>query len=188
MNGLKYALSIIAISCAGILLQASPDPETYDVPAVEFSVPSSTPQSCQCGVDCDCRIVSSEPVKAVTVRASKYNVGDVINIDGSDATITQVIVEANGKTRLKWERRRLAQSTGSHWTFPGMIDNHLRSTHGVDVSGMSREQMLSTHDAIHESSTPIVRQSQSYYQPQVQSNCPGGVCPSPSRTRTLFRW
>ena len=41
-----------------------------------------------------------------------------------------------------------------HWTFPGTIESHLGSTHGVDTSGMTRGQMLSTHDALHEGRAP----------------------------------
>jgi hypothetical protein len=37
-----------------------------------------------------------------------------------------------------------------HWTYPGTISYHLRNKHGVNVAGMSREQMLNFHDALHE--------------------------------------
>lgn len=40
--------------------------------------------------------------------------------------------------------------SSNHWSYPGTIDGHLQSTHGISTAGMSREQMLSTHDAIHE--------------------------------------
>lgn len=41
------------------------------------------------------------------------------------------------------------QSRG-HWTYPGTISGHLNGTHGVATAGMTREQMLNLHDAIHE--------------------------------------
>jgi hypothetical protein len=40
--------------------------------------------------------------------------------------------------------------SSNHWSYPGTIDGHLQSTHGISTAGMSREQMLITHDAIHE--------------------------------------
>lgn len=38
-----------------------------------------------------------------------------------------------------------------HWTYPGDLSDHLRTTHGVSVDGMSKEQMLNMHDVLHES-------------------------------------
>ena len=55
----------------------------------------------------------------------------------------------------------------NHWTFPGAIDGHLNSDHaaqllalGISTDGMSREQMLSLHDGLHEGS--IVAPTASY--------------------------
>lgn len=44
---------------------------------------------------------------------------------------------------------------GGHWTFPGNIDSHLQNTHGVSTSGMTYEQKLNLHDALHEGRTII---------------------------------
>jgi hypothetical protein len=48
-------------------------------------------------------------------------------------------------------RRRVAsvQSYG-HWSYPGDIATHLATTHGRTVAGLTREQMLNLHDALHE--------------------------------------
>jgi len=56
------------------------------------------------------------------------------------------------------------------------IADHLRSDHGVDVSGMSRAQMLATHDAIHDAEEG--RKTSSY---SSGSSCPPGGCPAPGR-------
>jgi len=40
--------------------------------------------------------------------------------------------------------------SANHWTYPGTIQNHLATDHGVSTSGMSRQQMLNLHDALHE--------------------------------------
>lgn len=43
---------------------------------------------------------------------------------------------------------------GRHWSYPGEIDDHLRQTHGKTTTGMTREEMLNLHDAIHEGRSP----------------------------------
>lgn len=37
-----------------------------------------------------------------------------------------------------------------HWSYPGTIDNHLESTHGVATAGLSRQEKLNLHDSLHE--------------------------------------
>jgi len=44
----------------------------------------------------------------------------------------------------------VVQRERGHWSYPGTIQGHLQGTHGVSTAGMSREQMLSLHDALHE--------------------------------------
>lgn len=40
--------------------------------------------------------------------------------------------------------------SAGHWSYPGTISGHLSRTHGVSTAGMTREQMLDLHDALHE--------------------------------------
>ena len=40
-------------------------------------------------------------------------------------------------------------SQQGHWSFPGSIDSHLKSTHGVDSTGMQSAQKLNLHDSLH---------------------------------------
>jgi hypothetical protein len=54
-------------------------------------------------------------------------------------------------------RQAIVSRSSGHWTHPGTIDGHLQSAHaaqlaqaGISISGMTREQMLDTHDALHE--------------------------------------
>ena len=69
---------------------------------------------------------------------------------------------------------------GPTWTWPGDLAQHVSTTHGVDVSGMSFSDLRATHDNIHngqrgyQAAMPTrrvqyVRRSGSY--------CPGGNCP-----------
>lgn len=47
-------------------------------------------------------------------------------------------------------RQSQMQSSGNHWTYPGDLASHLQGAHGVSVGGLTREQMLNLHDALHE--------------------------------------
>lgn len=53
------------------------------------------------------------------------------------------------------------QSTASagHWSYPGTITNHLEGAHGVPTNGMTREQKLELHDALHEGRAPAMKQT-----------------------------
>lgn len=50
-------------------------------------------------------------------------------------------------------------ATAGHWTYPGTITNHLEGAHGVPTNGMTREQKLELHDALHEGRSPTLNQS-----------------------------
>lgn len=43
-----------------------------------------------------------------------------------------------------------------HWSFPGTIESHLESTHGVATAGMTRQQKLNLHDSLHEGTSENV--------------------------------
>lgn len=49
--------------------------------------------------------------------------------------------------------------SAGHWTYPGTISNHLEGAHGVPTNGMTREQKLELHDALHEGRSPALNQS-----------------------------
>lgn len=51
------------------------------------------------------------------------------------------------------------QSRG-HYTYPGTIDNHLEYDHRVSTAGMTREQKLDMHDAIHRDEAGLVLQGE----------------------------
>lgn len=81
-----------------------------------------------------------------------------------------------------------------HWTFPGDLSDHLRTTHGANVDGMTKEQMLNMHDALHESEpVKVVQPVREVIQPVVQpvqsfiqqpSTCPAGQ-PCPQRVQPV---
>lgn len=45
---------------------------------------------------------------------------------------------------------RAINTRAGHWSYPGDIDSHLEGTHGVATAGMTRQQKLDLHDALHE--------------------------------------
>lgn len=49
------------------------------------------------------------------------------------------------------------RSAAGHWSYPGSIDSHLESTHGVATAGMSRQQKLDLHDSLHEGTASKAR-------------------------------
>lgn len=65
-----------------------------------------------------------------------------------------------------------ASSVG-HWTYPGTISSHLQNTHRVSTAGLTREQMLDLHDALHEgrayTPTRIAKPAKSVLVPRVES-------------------
>lgn len=67
-----------------------------------------------------------------------------------------VSVGWNGTKHLvgQWqqtERTTVARSTyHARWTWPGSLSSHLRSTHGINPTGMSQDDMERAHDAAHE--------------------------------------
>lgn len=71
----------------------------------------------------------------------------------------------------------------NHWTYPGEITSHLQTAHGKQTAGMSMEQQLSAHDAIHEAerrglTRSVTRTNVQSVPARSVSNCPGGVCPT----------
>lgn len=75
---------------------------------------------------------------------------------------------------------QVAATGGPHWTYPGDITTHLTGTHGANVAGLSIEQQLSLHDALHENRRVVPVQM--YSAPVYRSSCPGGVCPQRTQT------
>lgn len=67
-----------------------------------------------------------------------------------------------------------------HWSYPGDIASHLRNTHGINPTGMTREQMLTAHDLARERGWRPSR-AVSYAAPRRVyrscPSCPGGRCP-----------
>jgi hypothetical protein len=129
--------------------------------AEEAPAPEAKTCSCDCNGKCadlEKRIAALESAKALPSGVVATQ-GPVIKAAKVAASAPSLIVNRPG-----------------HWTYPGTINGHLESTHGVSTAGMSREQMLDLHDALHEGS--VVAPSAGRPVAMPVSNCPGGVCPT----------
>ncbi len=65
-----------------------------------------------------------------------------------DATVPKASRTSGGAVTSG--NKSTVRSGGLHWTYPGSIEHHLRTTHGQNVTGLTREQMLDLHDRLHE--------------------------------------
>lgn len=164
---------------------------------VEKSVEAPSESAC----DCDCKAELADLKKRVEVLESQVksnypsvssggggSTGKVVSSLGSTGSRVAMPVQqsygstgsATGPATSAPPRTPLRTAAAvvtapiaraGHWSYPGEISNHLAREHNVNVSGMTREQMLNLHDSLHESApvqAPV----------RFQSNCPGGVCPT----------
>lgn len=70
--------------------------------------------------------------------------------NGQCPTVQQSFIQAQPVRQVVRNVASVPLRNAGHWTYPGTIDSHLQSTHGVSTAGMTREQMLNLHDALHE--------------------------------------
>lgn len=125
-----------------------------------------------------------------TVASSSY--GSAGSSVVASATSPTLVVQQPPRTPLRTAAAVVTApiARAGHWSYPGEISNHLAKDHGVNASGMTREQMLNLHDSLHEgtavsSQTPSIQVFNAARPPvfprstpvQVQ-NCPGGNCPT----------
>jgi hypothetical protein len=60
----------------------------------------------------------------------------------------------------------------ARWTYPGTIQQHLASDHGISTAGKTQSQLLVEHDAIHDQIGPVSRTSAPIVVNQVQYSQP----------------
>jgi hypothetical protein len=180
---------------------------TLPVPVVEIPSVDKTccDDECNCCEQCPCNSVLEPVVESVAEvpkqNPAAYAVGDEIRTSsGALHTVTKVSV-IDGKWAYHTKPKSVSVSVStpaasvsgyydgtSQWTYPGDIRSHLATSHGTTAAaGMSKDQMESLHDSLHNATryAPAPRQ---FVMPRVQSNCPGGVCPTQPRTTLFSRW
>lgn len=92
-------------------------------------------------------------------------------------------VAADTQTEPKPVTSYTVDTKPGHWTYPGDLADHLRTTHGKKVDGMTTEQMLNMHDALHESEPVRIVQPAPVFVQQ-PSTCPLGQ-PCPQRVQPV---
>jgi hypothetical protein len=143
--------------------------------------------------DCNTRTEAFVKAQQAPAKASGGSSGTVSQTKYAPAS--EVVKSSGGSSGTVYQQKPYNSSpvivpvvsSSSHWSYPGDITTHLQSAHGQNVSGMSIEQQLNLHDALHESK-PVA--SRVVTRSSVQtSNCPGGVCPvnTSSTTRSFVR-
>ena len=116
---------------------------------------------------------------------------------GSEWVITESRVKTKTKTvvRLveKPQRIRLRWNINGSWSpSEQQTRSHLEGQHGIVTAGMTHQQMLDLHDALHEGRS-VTSRSKTTVRVQQSGGCPGGVCPLPAygrrtvRSRSFFR-
>lgn len=117
--------------------------------------------------------------------ALETTVAKIIQAEPVKATLPAPVAAPAPKP-VKQIPSAVASTSGPHWTYPGDITTHLTGTHGANVAGLTIEQQLSLHDALHENrnvvSVPM------YSAPVYRSSCPGGVCPIDGRAVQTTRY
>jgi len=61
------------------------------------------------------------------------------------------------------------------WTYPGRIQPHLASDHGVDASGMSNAEAVALHNRLHNAESRGIPVGAVSY---TADDCPNGMCPT----------
>jgi hypothetical protein len=188
----KYVVIIcLAFLIPAVLVDQSPTVALESPPVVKVA------GDCPCGSACPCRTESLPPVADVEPASpsDKQVIDDGLPKIGSRRMLNGIEQELTRVERIgdrvryyfRPVRSTVTRSSGGlHWSYPGEIRQHLASGHGVNASGMSREEAESLHDSLHNAERGVRVQQPTFYQPET-SGCPGGVCPSPVQRRTFFR-
>lgn len=208
-SNIRAAVAVVAV--AALVLSAinqTASPTMADVPLSSVAPPSPSasenPGTC-CGDGCDCCSScpcddkpKASPFVKSEVGQPPYPVGSIITDSTRPGRKFRVRSWYHDGTEWKANCDEVRQVTAdntassmqydgrSGWTYPGSIDSHLMTDHGISpsqLSTMDKRSMEALHDSLHNSGAGRVVRSA----PVVSSGgCPGGVCPSP-RLRP-FRW
>jgi hypothetical protein len=197
------AASVALITGMVAVNQPATRKSTVEPPAAVVALPvECCGDDCQCCDNCDCdgceqpaKMQDAEPAKVAT------KVRDFGHIEIINGLAHRMVARWKEGDVWKYHYEPISQpaqtlpsvasgtySGSSQWTYPGTIDGHLTSTHGLSrsqLAGKSKQELERLHDSLHNATRYAPAQSV-YRQPVMQSNCPGGVCPQPQR-RGWFR-
>ena len=135
---------------------------------LEASLAKSEPQN---GKDGDPASAPNPPAKANTALAPLK-----VATPGDSSRI------ASDGTALKW-------NIEGNWN-PTILETsaHIAKEHGIDTNGMTHQEMADIHADLHDGKQ-VAMKSRPTVTVNRGSSCPGGVCPTSTRTRKgLFGW
>lgn len=197
---MKRILTSVALAASMFTVnQPKPVEPVVKVPVATVSLPADCcGDDCQCCDQCECvgcdkpaKVQEPKPAKPIAKPSRK--IGDVQVFDGVAKRLELIVPRSDGG--LNYHYRTFNQQhpspaatsvgiNGVRWTYPGTINNHLSSAHGLSQSqlfGKSQAEMESIHNSLH-NATRYAPAQPVYRRPAVsQSNCPGGICPQPQR-------
>lgn len=192
------AASVALITGMVAVNQPAITKSTVEPPAAVVALPvDCCGDDCKCCDQCECdgceQHAKVEDVKPVKVAKKVRDFGHIEIINGlahkmvarwQEGDVWKYRYEPiNQPTQTLPNVASGVYSGTSQWTYPGTIDGHLASTHGLSrshLAGKSKQQLEAIHDSLHNATRYAPAQ------PVMQSNCPGGVCPQPQR-RGWFR-
>lgn len=160
------------------------DPEAYEVPKIKPDSPVAKGKTYETEV---LGWLKSSDASTSTVSTCPGGQCPTSNCPSGNCPTSNC---PHGKCPLQTVAEVGPDDSPGHWTYPGTIDSHLKTTHGVDPSGLTREQKLTLHDQLHESAkaTPVAAVAAPVYQSTpTRSTCPRGGCPPDQQSYTIRR-
>lgn len=196
---MKRILASVALAASmAAVNQPQPVESVVGVPTVADFSPGDKccGDVCKCCDNCDCE-GCEQPAKVQDSKPAKVarKVRDFGHVEIINGLAHRMVARWQEGDVWKYRYQPINQPAqtlsnvasgggGVRWTYPGTINNHLSSTHGLSQSQLfnkSQAEMESIHNSLH-NSTRYAPAQPVYRRPAVsQSNCPGGVCPQPQR-------
>jgi hypothetical protein len=126
--------------------------------------------------------MAEEREKKILETLLKLVVGILLWAASAPFCDAQLFRRANPQVR--WSNSTPARN--GHWGYPGRIEDHLASVHGQNVAGLSHEQLLDLHDAIHEGRSIPQRQMPVQPKPIPKQPAIPLRCPAPIKRESLY--
>lgn len=197
-----YAVFLIFIAC-GCGSTELPSPELH-ARASELSVLLTSTQTVETKSDEILKVVESNTtalaaikadIEALQVKSETPNGQEVIKsapdppAKANTALAPLKVATPGDSSRIASDGTVLKWNIEGNWN-PTILETsaHLAKEHGIDTNGMTHQQMADIHADLHDGK-PVAMKARPTVTVNRGSSCPGGVCPTNTRTRKgLFGW
>ena len=198
-----YAGFLIFIAC-GCGSTELPSPE-LQARASELSALLTSTQTVETKSDKILKVVESNTTALAAIKASidalpvvskAANSGEVIQSTAPNPPANANDTQTPLKVATPGDFSKVASDgTVLRWNIEGNWDPtiletsaHLAREHGINTDGMTHQEMADMHASLHDGK-PVAMKAKSTVMVNRGSSCPGGVCPTNTRTRKgLFGW